>query len=98
MDEIYEIPDSVHDLFQEVAANGEAHYRIINTNEGMDMDNVESMAHFLYCVEVPEEFVERDDYTQVILKHPDYDKKIVVDAGGLGDFNSHSFDCKWYEE
>jgi hypothetical protein len=85
--EIYEIPDSVKDLF----AQGESSYRIINYNPGMEMDNIQSMKHFLVCIGASSENIECDDGTQVTLKHPDYPNWMVIDAGGLGDFFSHSF-------
>ncbi|GIN08712.1 hypothetical protein J1TS1_28570 [Shouchella clausii] len=98
MDEIYEIPESLFELFREVEECGFAQYRIINTNEGMSMDNTESMAHFLECVGVPAESIAENHGTQVILSHPDFEKQIVIDSGGLGDFFSHCFDCSWHEE
>lgn len=95
--EIYEIPDSLLDLFKKVLENDGTSYRIIDYNDGMSMDNVEAMRHFIDCVEISDDFIEEDFGTQIILKHPDFDKKVVIDSGGLGDFFSHGFDCSWCE-
>jgi len=97
--EIYEIPDTIHDLFQEVEeSEGSMSYRIINYSDGMSMDNTQSMSHFIDCVNIASKYI--DDYlgTQLTLKHPNYDKQIVIDSGGLGDFFSHGFDCYWHDE
>lgn len=32
------------------------------------------------------------------LIHSEYDKRIVIDSGGLGDFYSHGFDCSWLKK
>lgn len=96
--EIYEVPDSLTQLFQDVAeGNGGVSYRIINYTNGMDMDNNESMAHFIETVDIPEDAIIENEGTQVVLTHPDYEKKIVIDSGGLGDFFSHGFDCQWVQ-
>lgn len=92
--EIYEIPDSVTDLFKEVMENdGGMSYRIINYSEGMSMDNNDALVHFVESVDISEEFIEEDLGTQLTLIHPDFEKKIIIDSGGLGDFFSHGFDC-----
>lgn len=97
--EIYEIPDNIDQLFREVNdSEGDMSYRIINYTEGMSMDNNESMSHFVDCVDIHDDYIEEDLGTQLTLKHPDYDKRIVIDAEGLGDFFSHGFDCSWHEE
>lgn len=97
--EIYEIPDSLDQLFKEVSENeGNMSYRIINYTKGMDMDNIQSMNHFVECVDIHEDQIEEDYGTQIYLKHPEYEKRIVIDSGGLGDFYSHGFDCAWEEE
>lgn len=90
MTEIYEIPDSVIDLF----VKGEAKYRIISYER--EMDNIQSMRHFLECIGATEENIYSDDGTQVVLKHPDRGDMFVIDAGGLGDFFSHGFDVTEY--
>lgn len=97
--EIYEVPDNLTRLFQDVLdGSGHTSYQIINYTDGMDMDNNESMSHFLETVDIPEDAIVEDEGTQVVLSHPDYEKKIVIDSGGLGDFFSHGFDCQWAEE
>lgn len=90
MTEIYEIPDSVLSLFQQ----GESSYRIISYER--EMDNNQSMRHFLECIGATEDNIYEDSGTQVILKHPDRPDMFVVDAGGLGDFFSHGFDVSEY--
>lgn len=94
MTEIYEIPANIDELFKEVKENGGTQsYSIINYGEGMDMDNNESMAHFVESAGIPEECIADDEGTQIIVTHPDYSFKIQIDAGGLGDFFSHGFEC-----
>ena len=83
--EIYEIPDNVEQLIR----NGEKSYRIISYEK--EMDNNQSMQHFLECIGATDENMVADYGTQVILCHPDYVAHMVVDAGGLGDFFSHGF-------
>lgn len=96
---IYEVPDTISDLFEEVDSdNGYMSYRIINYSDNMSMDNMESMRHFIDCVGINEDFIEEDLGTQVTLKHPDYRKRIIIDSGGLGDFFSHGFNCYWHED
>ena len=86
--ETYEVPDDIDDLFKQ----GENSYKIIDYTPGFDMDNIQSMIYFLDFIEVPAENIETDDGTQVVLKHPGYNYKLVIDSGGLGDFFSHGFD------
>lgn len=96
--EIYEIPNNFTELFNEVDEHESMSYRIINYNKGMDMDNIASMQHFLDCIGIPEDYIEEDYGTQVIISHPEYIGRIVIDSGGLGDFFSHGFDCYWEED
>lgn len=93
----YEIPSSLEELFKEVGETGSQSYSIVNYEDGMDMDNIQSMTHFAECLGISDENIEEDEGTQLTIKHSDYDFKIVVDAGGLGDFFSHSFDCEKIE-
>lgn len=97
-EEIYEIPDSLDALFAEVAEEGGMFYRIVNYEKGLDMDNNQSMKHFLENVGICEESIVNNYGTQVILQHPDYKKHVVIDSGGLGDFYSHGFECAWVED
>lgn len=90
----YEIPGSTKEIFE----NKEASYSIIDYTPGMDMDNIQSMKLFLDLVGVTEEELFFDSDTQVILQHPDYDFKLTIDSGGLGDFFSHGYDVSLYEE
>lgn len=84
---IYEIPSSVKDMFEQ----GEGSYRIIDYSI-QKMDNIQSMQHFLDCIGATSENVETDDGTQVVIVHPDFYHKLVIDSGGLGDFYSHGYD------
>ena len=96
--EVYEVPENITQLFQDVAeSDGYTSYRIINYNDGMDMDNISSMSHFAETVDIPEDAIIENEGTQIVLSHPDYKKNIVIDSGGLGDFFSHGFDCQWVE-
>lgn len=90
--QIYETPDSMRDLFE----RGEASYRIIDYNIP-GMDNIESMGYFLETIGYTDDNIETDDGTQVVLKHPDFDFKLVIDSGGLGDFYSHGYDVTLYQ-
>lgn len=97
--EIYEIPKTIEELFEDVKdGEGNASYRIIDYADGKEMDNNESMAYFCELVGITDENIQTDDGTQLTLKHPEFKKSIVIDAGGLGDFNSHSFECHWIDE
>lgn len=97
--EIYDIPGNFTELFNDVEENGGSiSYRIINYNEGMDMDNIQSMQHFIDSVGIYDDYIEEDNCTQIILSHPEYLNRIVIDSGGLGDFFSHGFECYWEEE
>ena len=95
--EIYEIPNSITQMFDEFA-KGETSYRIINENDNMSMDNNQSMQHFIEWVGIPSEKIEDDEGTQIVVSHEDYNFKIVIDAGGLGDFYSHGFEMSRYED
>ena len=84
---IYEIPDSVKEMFEQ----GETSYRIVDYTI-QEMDNNHSMQFFLDCIGATEDNIDVDDGTQVVVKHPDFEHKLVIDSGGLGDFYSHGFD------
>jgi len=90
---IYEIPDSVLQLIQ----NGEREYRIIDYSPQKEMDNNQSMAYFLELIGCQQDNIVADYGTQVILCHLDYPQTMVVDAGGFGDFFSHGYSVKEYE-
>lgn len=97
--EIYEIPFNIEQLFDDVYENEGYHfYRIIDYSEDLYMDNNQSMEYFVECVGINSEYIIEDSGTQILLKHPKYKKLIMIDAGGLGDFYSHSFECNWHEE
>lgn len=90
---IYEIPNSVKEMFEQ----GENSYRIIDYSI-QEMDNIQSMQHFLDCIGATSDNIETDDGTQVVIIHPDFDHKLVIDSGGLGDFYSHGYDVTLYSE
>ena len=96
--EIYEVPENVTELFEDVKkGEGFASYRIIDYTEGKEMNNSESMAYFCELVGISADNIQLDDGTQLTLKHPKFKKELLIDAGGLGDFNSHGFECYWVE-
>jgi hypothetical protein len=82
----YDIPESVEELFSNVPAS----YAIIDCDQ--PGDNIFAMRLFLGTVGVPDEMVELDDGTQVVLFNGT--KRIVIDSGGLGDFDRHGYDVK----
>ena len=84
--DIYEVPSNVHELF----LTKEAFYRIIDYS--LDMNNIQSMQFFLDYVGIEEGCVVQDLGTQVIVCHEDFDYKLQIDSGGLGDFFSHGFE------
>ena len=63
-----------------------------------EMDNNQSMQFFLDCIGATEDNIDVDDGTQVVVKHPDFDHKLVIDSGGLGDFYSHGYNVTLYSE
>jgi primosomal protein N' len=91
-DGYYEIPNSVKEMFEQ----GENSYRIIDYSIE-EMDNIQSMQHFLDCIGATSENIDIDDGTQVVVKHPDFDHKLVIASGGLGDFYSHGYDVTLLE-
>lgn len=89
MSTIYEIPSSIEEMFE----NKHCFYKIINYSNGNDMDNIQSMSHFLESI--PSSFnydIEENEGTRVVLSHPSYKYKIRIDSYGLGDFFSHGFE------
>jgi len=79
-----ELPYTVNELFNVK----EYQYRYFSENS---MDNNTSMQWFVDYVGLSEYIVENYG-TQIIIKHPDYEDALQIDAGGLGDFFSHKFD------
>jgi hypothetical protein len=87
---IYDVPSSMDELFE----RGENSYRIIDyTIE--EMDNIQSMCYFLDYIGAVGDNIEVDDGTQVVIVHPGFDYKLVIDSGGLGDFYSHGYDVSF---
>jgi len=84
---IYEIPNSVQHMFEQ----GETSYRIVDYTI-QEMDNNQSMQFFLDCIGATEDNIETDDGTQIVIKHENFNHKLVIDSGGLGDFYSHGYD------
>lgn len=99
LESIYEVPESIDELFSDVVNNdGYMSYRIMDNGADMSMDNQESLSHFIELVNISDDYIDENLGTQVTLSHPDYDKRIVIDSGGLGDFFSHGFECNVHEE
>jgi hypothetical protein len=80
----YFIPNNATELFE----NGESSYWIIDRDQVGD--NIFAMNLFLQCVDVPDLMVEEHYGTQVVLF--DGKTRIVIDSGGLGDFDRHGYD------
>jgi len=80
----YDIPGSASELF----ANGERSYHIIDPDQVGD--NTFAMRLFVEQVGIPASMIETDDGTQVTLS--DGNTRIVIDSGGLGDFDRHGYD------
>lgn len=78
------LPNTIISLFE----NGETEYRYFSEES---MDNNASMNWFINYIWGLKDNIELFDGTQIIVKHPNYEEKLIVDAGGLGDFFSHSF-------
>lgn len=83
----YNVPEDIDELFE----NGEETYTIIDYDID-SMNNIQSMSFFLELLNITDDNIYLYDGTMVILKHNDYDHKLRIDAGGLGDFYSHKFD------
>ena len=83
------LPNTVHALFE----NGETEYRYFSEDS---LDNYWSMDWFIKYLEL-QEFIKIHDGTQIFVKHPEYEKALQIDAGGLGDFYSHSFKVSVYD-
>lgn len=99
MDNIYELPEDIHQLFKE---NEDGYYRIIDRQIG-EMDNLEAMKFFIDHVNISSKHILLDDGTQVTFSHPNYNYHIVIDSSGLGDMYSHQFevtkcDFEYYQE
>lgn len=89
MSEFYNIPCTVKELFD----NGEAQYSI--TDPDQSGDNIFAMELFVDCVDIPDEMIEEDEGTQVILFNGE--KRLVIDSGGLGDFHLHGYNVSVIE-
>lgn len=84
------LPNSIEELFE----NGETEYRYFSEDS---MYNNWSMDWFIKHLELSE-FVQVFDGTQIIVAHPNFDNYLQIDAGGLGDFFSHSFKVSFCEK
>ncbi len=80
----YDMPDTIDELF----ANVPAVHTITDTQD--EYDNVQSMLLFLDAMDVPEELIELNNGTHVILNRDG--RRIEIHAGGLGDCRNHRFD------
>lgn len=84
MNEYYEIPKSIKELFD----NGNCSYSI--TDPELSMDNIDALQIFLEMLDITEDLIELDNGTQVILNNGS--KRLQIDCGGLGDFYLHGYD------
>lgn len=84
--QIYEVPESVNQMFNDAPKS----YMICDDTIG-EMDNNVSMNYFLEYIECPIDYIVEDLGTQVTIQNPNFDFKVVIDSGGLGDFFSHGF-------
>ena len=91
---IYEVPATVKELFEEK----EAEYKIVDYLPEMEMDNNQSMAFFLDYIGAVSDNIIEDSGTQVIIQHEDFDYKLQIDSGGLGDFFSHRFEVSMFNQ
>lgn len=57
-----------------------------------ELDNYESMAHWLEANGL-DEFVIEDEKSLVVLKHPNFEFEIEVQSYGEGDFHDHGISC-----
>lgn len=85
---IYNIPEN----FEELMSNGEENYSIID--ESKSGDNIFAIQLFIESVGIPSEMIEDNSGTQITIF--DGEKRLVVDACGLGDFSSHAFQVSEY--
>lgn len=86
----YNIPGDAKEFF----ANGEEQYSIIDHEQSGD--NIFAMQLFLECVDIPDEMIEEDDGTQVVLSNGT--KRLVIDSYGLGNFDRHGYDVTVAED
>lgn len=91
----YNVPDTMFDLFKQK----ENCYSVYNYDPEMEMDNIQSMQHFLefYDDEFNWEIVE-DLGTGVRITHNSFSYDIWISSSGLGDFFSHGFETEVYYE
>ena len=92
---IYEVPENIIELFNGFkTADEEQVYRIVNYNQGMEMDDGQALDHFLNTLGVSKDCVISRQYNQVTLYCEQFNYKVVIDVEGLGDFYSHGFYCR----
>ncbi len=77
------LPNTAHCFFE----NEETEYSYFSEES---MDNYWSMDWFIKHVGLSD-YIEHHDGTQVVVKHPEQNFSLQIDAGGLGDFFSHKF-------
>lgn len=86
----WSIPGSVEELF----SNGPTQYHIIDPD--YSGDNVYAMRLFIESVEGLAAHVVEDEGTQIVVAKDGV--SLVIDSGGLGDFDRHGFDVNLLEE
>jgi hypothetical protein len=88
-----DLPGSIKEIFE----NKEVEYRVDHAYSEPEMDNVESLRWFIDYVDIKADYIEEDGGTQLILTHPDFDFKLVVDSCGGGDMHSHRFEVSLFK-
>jgi hypothetical protein len=78
-----DLPNTIQELFE----NGEQQYSYYSEDS---MDNNWALDWFIKHLNLSE-FIKVWGGNQIIVKHPNYQNVLQIDAGGLGDFHSHSF-------
>ena len=78
------LPKSIEEMFE----NKEFQYTYFSEDS---LDNNWSMDWFIKAIGLSE-FIILNEGTQIVLHHPNYNYDLQIDAGGLGDFYSHTFD------
>ena len=92
---IYEVPKDIIELFNGFrTSSGEQVYRIVNYNQGMEMDDGQALNHFLNTLGVSNDCIIDKQDNQVTLSCEQFNYTIVIDVEGLGDFYSHGFYCR----
>ena len=88
-----ELPDSLKQIF----LNKEVEYTLNQSYKEPGMDNVQSLRWFIDNVGIHSDNIAEDLGTQLVVSHPEFDYKLVIDSYGGGDFHSHRFAVSLFE-